>query len=172
MGNLYWLSLANSFMDYDWCNLLKCNHFQHGVTVLWPECYTLEVRLRTIDTVYNTIQHNYGNRDHAEAIPHLLRAKNGKIYSHSMCHHLVRLRPWKCEWESCSQRHRRLLCMLSLQIQVTWPPHGFLSSLQTEITSMAESKVDPSILSNMSLWHQNPKVSKLFYSLLGDSGHP
>ena len=54
MGNLYRLSLANSFMDYDWCNLLKHNRFRRGVTVLWPECYTLEVKLRTIDTVYNT----------------------------------------------------------------------------------------------------------------------
>ena len=54
MGDLYWSSLANSPMDYDWCNLLKCNHFQCGVTVLWHKCYTLEVKLRTINTVYNT----------------------------------------------------------------------------------------------------------------------
>ena len=54
MGDLYWSSLANSFMDYDWCNLLKCNRFQRGVTVLWPKCYTLEVKLGAIDTVYNT----------------------------------------------------------------------------------------------------------------------
>ena len=54
MGNLYWSSLANSLMDYDWCNLLKRNHFQCRVTVLRPECYTLEVKLGTIDTVYNT----------------------------------------------------------------------------------------------------------------------
>ena len=50
MGDLYWLSLANSLMDYDWCNLLKCNCLWHGVTVLWPGCYTLEVKLGTIDT--------------------------------------------------------------------------------------------------------------------------
>ena len=54
MGDLYWWSLANSPMNYDWCNLLKCNHFWHGVTVLRPECYTLEVKLRTMDTVHNT----------------------------------------------------------------------------------------------------------------------
>ena len=41
-----------------------------------------------------------------------------------------------------------------------------------QITSMAESKVDPSILFNISLWYQNPEVSELFYSLLRDSGHP
>ena len=46
MGDLYWSSLTNSLMDYDWCNLLKCNHFRHRVTV--------KVKLRTIDTVYNT----------------------------------------------------------------------------------------------------------------------
>ena len=34
MGDLYWSSLANSFMDYDWCNLLKRNRFRHVVTVL------------------------------------------------------------------------------------------------------------------------------------------
>ena len=54
MGDLYWLSLANSLMDYDWCNLLKRNCFWCEVTILSPECYTLEVKLRTIDTVYNT----------------------------------------------------------------------------------------------------------------------
>ena len=50
MGDLYWSSLANSLMDYDWCNLLKCNCFRRGVTVLRPGCYTLEVKLGTIDT--------------------------------------------------------------------------------------------------------------------------
>ena len=55
MGNLYWLSLANSLTDYYWFNLLKRNRFWHGVTVLLPKCYTLEVELRTIDTVYNII---------------------------------------------------------------------------------------------------------------------
>ena len=30
MGDLYWSSLANSLMDYDWCKLMKCNHFQRG----------------------------------------------------------------------------------------------------------------------------------------------
>ena len=34
MGNLYWSSLANSLMDYDWCKLMKLNCFQHGITVL------------------------------------------------------------------------------------------------------------------------------------------
>ena len=34
MGDLYWSSLANSLTDYDWCNLLKCNCFWCGVTVL------------------------------------------------------------------------------------------------------------------------------------------
>ena len=55
MGDPYWSSLANSLIDYYWFNLLKCNHFRRGVTVLLPKCYTLEVELRTIDTVYNTI---------------------------------------------------------------------------------------------------------------------
>ena len=54
MGDLYWSSLANSFMDYYWFNLLKHNCFRHGVTVLRPKCYTLEVELGTSDTVYNT----------------------------------------------------------------------------------------------------------------------
>ena len=54
MGDLYWSSLANSLIDYYWFNLLKRNRFWHGVTVLWPKCYTLEVKLGTIDTVYNT----------------------------------------------------------------------------------------------------------------------
>ena len=34
MGDLYWLSLANSLMDYDWCKLMKRNRFWHGITVL------------------------------------------------------------------------------------------------------------------------------------------
>ena len=34
MGDLYWSSLANSFMGYYWFNLMKHNHFRHGVTVL------------------------------------------------------------------------------------------------------------------------------------------
>ena len=34
MDNLYWSSLANSLMDYDWCKLLKRNCFRHGITVL------------------------------------------------------------------------------------------------------------------------------------------
>ena len=34
MDDLYWSSLANSFTDYYWFNLLKHNHFRHGVTVL------------------------------------------------------------------------------------------------------------------------------------------
>ena len=34
MGDLYWSSLANSFMDYYWFNLMKRNCFQRGVTVL------------------------------------------------------------------------------------------------------------------------------------------
>ena len=34
MDDLYWSSLANSLMDYDWCKLLKHNHFQHRITVL------------------------------------------------------------------------------------------------------------------------------------------
>ena len=54
MGDLYWSSLANSLIDYYWFNLLKRNRFRRGVTVLWPKCYTLEVKLGTIDTVYNT----------------------------------------------------------------------------------------------------------------------
>ena len=37
---------------------------------------------------------------------------------------------------------------------------------------MADSKVNPSILSNIPLWYQNPEVSELFYSLLRDSGLP
>ena len=37
---------------------------------------------------------------------------------------------------------------------------------------MVESEVDPSILSSISLWYQDPEVSELFYSLLRDSGHP
>ena len=52
MGDLYWSSLADSFMDYYWFNLLKRNHFWCGVTVLWPKCYTLEVKLGTIDIAY------------------------------------------------------------------------------------------------------------------------
>ena len=52
MGNLYWSSLANSFMDYYWFNLMKCNRFRCGVTVLWPKCYTLGVKLGTIDITY------------------------------------------------------------------------------------------------------------------------
>ena len=48
MDDLYWSSLANSLMDYDWCKLLKHNCFQHGITVLGPGCYTLEVKLGTI----------------------------------------------------------------------------------------------------------------------------
>ena len=35
MGDLYWSSLANSLMDYDWSNLLKRNRFCHGITVLY-----------------------------------------------------------------------------------------------------------------------------------------
>ena len=34
MDDLYWSSLANSLMDYNWCNLLKRNRFQHVITVL------------------------------------------------------------------------------------------------------------------------------------------
>ena len=34
MGDLYWSSLANSLMDYDWCKLMKRNRFRHGITVL------------------------------------------------------------------------------------------------------------------------------------------
>ena len=34
MGDLYWSSLANSPMDYYWCNLWKHNRFRRGVTVL------------------------------------------------------------------------------------------------------------------------------------------
>ena len=34
MDDLYWSSLANSLMDYDWCKLLECNHFRCGITVL------------------------------------------------------------------------------------------------------------------------------------------
>ena len=34
MGDLYWSSLANNLIYYDWCNLMKHNHFQSGVTVL------------------------------------------------------------------------------------------------------------------------------------------
>ena len=52
MGDLYWSSLANSFMDYYWFNLMKRNCFRHVVTVLWPKCYTLGVKLRTIDITY------------------------------------------------------------------------------------------------------------------------
>ena len=35
------------------------------------KCYTLEVKLRTTDTVYNTIQHNYGNRDRADKLHYI-----------------------------------------------------------------------------------------------------
>ena len=35
---------------------------------------------------------------------------------------------------------------------------------------MADNEVNPSILSNISLWYQDPEVSELFYSLLRDSG--
>ena len=45
MGDLYWSSLANSFMGYYWFNLMKRNRFWCGVTVL-------EVKLRTIDVAY------------------------------------------------------------------------------------------------------------------------
>ena len=34
MGDLYWSSLANSFMDYYWFNLMKHNRIQRVVTVL------------------------------------------------------------------------------------------------------------------------------------------
>ena len=34
MDDLYWSSLANSLMDYDWCKLVKHNHFWCRVTVL------------------------------------------------------------------------------------------------------------------------------------------
>ena len=34
MGDLYWSSLANSFMGYFWFNLMKRNCFWHVVTVL------------------------------------------------------------------------------------------------------------------------------------------
>ena len=34
MGDLYWSSLANSFMGYYWFNLMKRNRFRHVVTVL------------------------------------------------------------------------------------------------------------------------------------------
>ena len=34
MGDLYWSSLANSFMGYYWFNLMKCNRFRRRVTVL------------------------------------------------------------------------------------------------------------------------------------------
>ena len=37
---------------------------------------------------------------------------------------------------------------------------------------MVDNEVNPSILSNISLWYQDPEVSELFYSLLRDSGHP
>ena len=74
MGDLYWSSLANSLTDYDWCNLLKRNHFQRGVTVLWPECYTLEVKLRTIDTSvrykYSTITGTGIVQDYLSKIPY------------------------------------------------------------------------------------------------------
>ena len=36
---------------------------------------------------------------------------------------------------------------------------------------MADNEVNPSILSNISIWYQDPKVSEHFYSLLRDSGH-
>ena len=52
MGDLYWSSLANSFMDYYWFNLMKRNCFRCRTTVLWPKCYTLEVKLGTIDIAY------------------------------------------------------------------------------------------------------------------------
>ena len=34
MGDLYWSSLVNSFMDFYWFNLMKRNCFRHVVTVL------------------------------------------------------------------------------------------------------------------------------------------
>ena len=37
---------------------------------------------------------------------------------------------------------------------------------------MADSEVNPSILSNIPLWYQNPEVSEFFYSLFRDSGLP
>ena len=81
MGNLYWSSLANSLTDYDWCNLPKRNCFQCGVTVLWPECYTLEVKLGTIDTSvrykYSTIMGTgivHPSLTHFKAVMQLLQA--------------------------------------------------------------------------------------------------
>ena len=34
MGDLYWSSLVNSFMDFYWFNLMKRNCFRRVVTVL------------------------------------------------------------------------------------------------------------------------------------------
>ena len=36
---------------------------------------------------------------------------------------------------------------------------------------MADNEVNLSILSNISLWYQDPEVSELFYSFLRDSWH-